>query len=85
MGESSRSLHEFLHAYHDKMRPRGFDNADIKQFFDRGRQFWPGDSCMMSNHREFFAVTASVYRFGGIDRPPFSSAELRSKQPRYYE
>jgi hypothetical protein len=84
-GDKPIILHEFLHAYHDKMVPQGFNNADIKQFFDRGRQFWPGDSYMVSNNREFFAVTASVYLFGGIDRPPYSRAELRAKQPRYYE
>nr|WP_226951330.1 hypothetical protein [Rhizobium terrae] len=78
-------LHEFLHAYHDKIVPQGFNNPDIKEFHDRGRQFWPGDSYMMSNAREFFAVTASVYLFGNIDRPPYSRAELRNKQPRYYQ
>jgi hypothetical protein len=78
-------LHEFLHAYHDKMVPAGFDNADIKQFFERGKQFWPPGSYVLSNGREFFAVTASVYLFGDIDRPPQSRAQLRAKQPAYYK
>lgn len=78
-------LHELLHAYHDRLIPGGFSNGDIKEFFDRGRRLWPGDAYMMSNNREFFAVTASVYLFGDIDRPPYSRAELRSKQPQYYQ
>ena len=78
-------LHELLHAHHDRMLPDGFGNADVKQFFDIGRGVWPGDSYMMSNDHEFFAVTASVYLFGDIDRPPYSRSQLREKQPRYYQ
>ena len=78
-------LHEFLHAYHDRLLPDGFGNADIKTFFERGQQLWPAGSYMISNNREFFAVTASVYLFGDIVRPPHSRAQLRAKQPRYYQ
>jgi hypothetical protein len=78
-------LHEFLHAYHDRMVPEGFNNPDIRKFFQAGKTYWPSDSYMLSNNREFFAVTASVYLFGDIDRPPFSRAELRSKQPHFYQ
>lgn len=78
-------LHELLHAYHDRMIPEGFDNPDIKKFFEIGRQVWPADSYMMSNGHEFFAVTASVYLFGDIDRPPYSRSQLRENQPRYYQ
>ncbi|MBX4957230.1 hypothetical protein [Rhizobium lentis] len=78
-------LHELLHAYNDRMLPGGFGNRDIRQFFSSGRGLWPGDSYMMSNHREFFAVTASVYLYGDIDRPPYSRSQLREKQPRYYQ
>ncbi|MBX5198088.1 hypothetical protein HJB82_22655 [Rhizobium sp. NZLR10] len=78
-------LHEFLHAYNDRMLPGGFGNSDVKQFFNSGRALWPSDSYMMSNDREFFAVTASVYLFGDIDRPPYSRSQLRTNQPRYYQ
>jgi hypothetical protein len=78
-------LHELLHAYHDRMLPGGFGNTDVAQFFDIGKRVWPGDSYMMSNGHEFFAVTASVYLFGDIDRPPYSRSQLREKQPRYYQ
>lgn len=77
-------LHEFLHAYHDQQLPNGFANQQVQQYFDRAQGLWPPDSYMMSNNREFFAVTASVYLFGDIERPPFSRAQLAMKQPLYY-
>ncbi|ANM11025.1 MULTISPECIES: hypothetical protein [unclassified Rhizobium] len=78
-------LHELLHAYNDRMLPGGFGNSDIKQFFNSGQALWLGNSYMMSNDREFFAVTASVYLFGDIDRPPYSRSQLKTNQPRYYQ
>jgi hypothetical protein len=79
-------LHEFLHAYHDQKLPGGFGNADIGQFFERGKSVgWPDGAYMLTNRAEFFATTASVYLFGDIPRPPNSRKELRTKQPRYYE
>lgn len=78
-------LHEFLHAYHDRLLPESFNNTDVKTYFERGKNFWPADSYMMSNAREFFAVTASVYLYGAIDRAPRTRAELRAQQPQYYQ
>ncbi|RUL95760.1 hypothetical protein [Rhizobium chutanense] len=78
-------LHELLHAFNGGMLSGGFGNSDIRQFFNNGRGLWPGDSYMMSNDREFFAVTASVYLYGDIERPPYSRSQLREKQPRYYQ
>ena len=79
-------LHELLHAYHHQQLPTGFDNADIEKFYERAKGAgWPEESYMMSNHREFFATTASVYLFGDIPRPPESRKELRTRQPQYYQ
>jgi hypothetical protein len=79
-------LHEFLHAYHDQRLPKGVANPDVERFFKRAKSVgWPADAYMMTNKGEFFAVTASVYLFGDIPRPPYSRAEIRAKQPRYYE
>jgi hypothetical protein len=78
-------LHELLHAYNDRVLPDGFRNPDIRKFFRRGKKLWPAGAYMMTNDREFFAVTASVYLFGDIVRPPYSRAQLRAKQPHYYE
>jgi hypothetical protein len=79
-------LHELLHAYHDRRLPGGLNNPDIEMFYQRGKTAgWPSDAYMLTNNREFFAVTASVYLFGDIPRPPESRKALRSKQPRYYQ
>jgi len=79
-------LHEMLHAYHDRKLPEGFKNPDVMRFYERGKTVgWPADSYMLTNNREFFAVTASVYLFGDIRRAPWSRNELRAKQPRYYQ
>ena len=79
-------LHELLHSYNHQQLPNGFDNADIEKFYERAKGAgWPEESYMMSNHREFFATTASVYLFGDIPRPPESRKELRTRQPQYYQ
>jgi hypothetical protein len=79
-------LHELLHAFHDQQLPNGFANADVEKFYQRGGAAdWPKDSYMMSNAHEFFAVTASVYLYGDIPRPPESRKQLRDKQPQYYQ
>lgn len=79
-------LHELLHAYHDQQLPNGFENADIRRFYERGQSAgWPKDSYMMSNHHEFFATTASVYLHGDIPRPPESRKQIRTRQPQYYQ
>ena len=60
--------------------------GDIEKFYERAKGAgWPEESYMMSNHREFFATTASVYLFGDIPRPPESRKELRTRQPQYYQ
>jgi hypothetical protein len=76
-------LHELLHAYHDQLLPGGAGNPDVERFFENGKTLWPVDSYMLTNNREFFAVTASVYLFGAIVRPPNSRRELCAKQPGY--
>jgi hypothetical protein len=78
-------LHELLHAYHDQVLPSGFGNPEIRTFYERGKKLWPEKSYMLKNAREYFAVTASVYLFGDIKRPPYSRAQIREKQPLYYK
>jgi hypothetical protein len=79
-------LHELLHAYHGQQLPGGFNNADIESFFQEARTAgWPPGSYMLTNDREFFATTVSVYLFGNIPRPPESRSQIRAKQPRYYQ
>jgi hypothetical protein len=40
---------------------------------------------MLKNVQEFFAVTASLYLWGNVDRPPHDRKTLRDKQPIYYQ
>ena len=80
-------LHELLHAYHYRVLPNAFENADVLRFYQRARDnaLYPEDSYVMKNVREFFAVTASLYLWGNVDRPPHSRANLHDKQPVYYK
>jgi hypothetical protein len=80
-------LHEMLHAYHWWVMPDGFKNAEIEQFYERARDgaFYPPDSYVLKNVQEFFAVTASLYLWGNVDRPPHDRKTLHDKQPVYYK
>ena len=80
-------LHELLHAYHFRVLPGALQNPDIQRFYDNARQgeFYPPDSYVLKNVQEFFAVTASLYLWGNVDRPPHTRDNLREKQPVYYK
>ena len=79
-------LHEFLHAYHARVLPEGIRNPDVFRFYDRAVDggFYPAGSYVLKNVMEFFAVTASLYLWGNVDRPPNTRAVLRARQPVYY-
>jgi len=80
-------LHEMLHAYHWWVLPDGFKNAEIEQFYERARDgaFYPSGAYVLKNVQEFFAVTASLYLWGNVDRPPHDRKTLHDKQPVYYQ
>jgi len=80
-------LHEMLHAYHWWVLPDGFKNAKVEQFYERARDggFYPPDAYVLKNVQEFFAVTASLYLWGNVDRPPHDRKTLHDKQPVYYK
>jgi hypothetical protein len=79
-------LHELLHAYHFRVLPGALQNPDVLRFFDiaRENELYPPDSYVLKNVQEFFAVTASLYLWGNVDRPPHTRENLRGKQPVYY-
>jgi len=83
-------LHELLHAYHALVLPNGFENEDVLGFYRNavnGRLYPPrkrGDKYVLSNVKEFFAVTASLYLWGRIDRQPYTRENLQNSQPHYY-
>ncbi|MEA2949304.1 MAG: hypothetical protein QOI40_4634 [Alphaproteobacteria bacterium] len=79
-------LHELLHAYHFGVLPGRFHNPDVLRFYNRAKTYklYPANEYMMSNEREFFAVTASLYLWGNVDREPHTRERLKAAQPVYY-
>ena len=82
-------LHEFLHALHAKRLPQGYDNAEIIAFFKdaAGHPRYEGtnSSYFLTNNREFFAVTATVYLSGSLPyNRPYSRNAVKAAQPAYY-
>jgi hypothetical protein len=81
-------LHEFLHAYHGKLMPNGFDNRGIKGFYAyaKSKDLLPKDTYALKNHQEFFAVTASIFLAGkDTVHEPNTRANLKEKLPDYYK
>lgn len=89
-------LHEMLHAYHYYKLPDGMKNTDVLRFYNRAKdgQFYPANEThnerrvptyLLTNEREFFAVTASLYLWGNVDREPYNRGRLKTLQPIYYE
>jgi hypothetical protein len=78
-------LHELLHAYHDQVLPGGVSNQVALFWFKEAteKHLYPADAYLMTNEKEFFAVTTSVFLFGKdglIDR-----AMIKQAQPDYYK
>jgi hypothetical protein len=79
-------LHELLHAFHNSMMPQGFENSALLHYYDlaKSKQLFPAEEYLMTNQREFFAVTGSVFLYGKDDKEPFTREKLKTKQPDYY-
>jgi hypothetical protein len=81
-------LHEFLHAYHGKLMPQGFDNLGIRAYHAdaMSKQVFGKEEYAMKNHKEFFAVTASIFLAGKETmHEPKTRAQLKEKLPKYYK
>lgn len=80
-------LHEFLHAYHDQILLDGYENPDVLHFYELALQHYrlSRSEYFLSNEREFFAVTASIYLHGSIERAPFDRRRIQSTQPLYWK
>jgi hypothetical protein len=81
-------LHEFLHAYHSKLMPQGFDNLGIRAYHAdaMSKQVFGKEEYAMKNHKEFFAVTASIFLAGKESmHEPKTRAQLKEKLPKYYK
>ena len=81
-------LHEFLHAYHKRLMPNGYDNLGIKGYFAlaKSKDVFDKKSYTLANDKEFFAVTASIFLHGkeSIHEPKTREA-LKEKLPDYYK
>lgn len=79
-------LHELLHAFHFRVLPGGFKNPDVLMYYDRAvrGRVYPENEYVLKNHKEFFAVTASLYLWGNVDRAPHTREALKAAQPIYY-
>jgi hypothetical protein len=81
-------LHEFLHAYHARLMPQGFDNLGIKAYHAdaMSKNVFSKEEYAMKNHKEFFAVTASIFLAGKESmHEPKTRAQLKEKLPKYYK
>jgi hypothetical protein len=81
-------LHEFLHAYHARLMPNGYDNKGIKNFLGeaKAKELFPKEAYALKNQQEFFAVTASIFLAGKDSvHEPFTRAKLKEKMPGYYK
>src|ERR1700741_301032 len=81
-------LHEFLHVYHSRLMPQGYDNLGVKAYYAEAKtkRLFPKESYTMFNHKEFFAVTASIFLAGkDTVHEPFTRAGLKEKLPEYYK
>lgn len=80
-------LHELLHAFHAYMLPQGINNPEVLLYYNRAKDYrlYPANEYVLSNVKEFFAVTASLYLWGNVDREPHTREKLKAQQPFYYE
>jgi hypothetical protein len=82
-------LHEFLHAFHNRMMSLGFDNLGVKAFYADAKAknaFGDKKAYTTFNAQEFFAVTASIFLAGKESmHEPKTREKLREKMPDYYK
>jgi hypothetical protein len=78
-------LHELLHAYHAHMMPQGVQNPAILLYYTaaKSQHVYPDNAYLLTNEKEFFAVTASVFLYGKDG--PFTRPSLKEKQPDYFK
>ena len=90
------TLHELAHAYHDRILPVGFENAEIKaayrnaknsgrydkveRWFGNGRPNTRERAYAMTNPMEYFAETTEAF-FSRNDFFPFTHEDLKKHDP----
>ena len=87
MKDSPLVLHELLHAYHYNVFPESTKDNGVLFHYNEAKNLYsaeqPIENYAMSNEREFFAVTASVFLYGK-DRG-FVRSKIKEKQADYYK
>jgi len=81
-------LHEFLHVYHGKLMPQGYENKGIKDFYGQAKAkgTYEKEAYVMKNQKEYFAVTASIFLSGkDAVHEPHTRAKLKEMQPEYFK
>lgn len=88
-------LHEMLHAYHIRKLPQGHENPDVRGFYQAARKAAQQNGAPLAdehdehyylkNEREYFAVTATVYLVGTIDKAPNTRQAIQQQYPEYYK
>jgi hypothetical protein len=82
-------LHEFLHAFHNRLMPNGYENLGIKAAYSEAKSkdvFENKKSYTLMNQQEFFAVTASIFLAGKESlHEPKTREALKEKLPEYYK
>jgi len=93
------TLHELAHAYHDRVLPNGFGNAELKAAFEKARanslyerveqRFGDGRSAhvrayAMTNPQEYFAECTEAF-FSTNDFFPFNREQLAKHDPEMFE
>ena len=81
-------LHELLHAYHYYVL--SLKNPAILKAYDAAKhnESYPAAyqrAHFLSNEKEFFAVTGTIYLFGNIHQPPFDCKVLSTSDPAYLD
>ncbi len=78
-----------MHAVHDQYLRNGFKNELLRNFFSRACSVFVSQKSdgkaeyFLSNEKEFFAVTSSIYLFGDIPRPPYNMKTISDAMLRY--
>lgn len=85
--EEPTLLHEFLHAYHNRLMPNGYDNLGVKAYYSvaKSKNVFDKKEYALKNHQEFFAVTASIFLANKSIHEPKTRAALKEKMPDYYK
>jgi hypothetical protein len=81
-------LHEFLHAFHNRLITNGYDNLGIRGYFAQAKtkDVIGKKEYAMFNQQEFFAVTASIFLAGKESlHEPKTREALKEKLPDYYK